>query len=64
MPKPLNSLQAYIARCQAELPADDKYDNARLVCLRWLDINIPPTAYARIQFDAALFAVLPQIKEG
>jgi hypothetical protein len=64
MTKPLNKLQQYIAKCQAELPDDPSYDNARLVCLRWLDIKIPPTAYAKIQFDAALFAVLPQIKEG
>jgi hypothetical protein len=57
----LNKLQTYIAQQQAALPADDpSYDNARLVCVRWLDVSIPDTAYSLMQFRAALFAYLPQ----
>lgn len=60
----LNELQRYIAAKQAALPSDARYDSARLVCVRWMATNIPNTAVSRLHFDAALFAYLPQIKQG
>ena len=56
----LNSFQRYVALKQAALPVSADYDDARLFCVRYLDVNIPDSAYARLQFDNQLWAYLPQ----
>ena len=60
MASQLNGLQRYVALKQAALPSDEAYDLARLFCLHYLDVGIPDSAYARLQFDNQLWAYLPQ----